>query len=234
MVRSGVRVQGILSAISKALRGFEAASPVRPAHSAVRVPAWALVVAALASLFYVAIATHLPVGVFASSSFDDGWYYQHARTLTAGHWLGRYNHMTLIKGPGYLAFLAVNALLGTPATLLQATLYVFGCALFAGAVRHLSRSTVLGLAVFLFTLWQPDLFPTRIIRDDIYPAQTMIYLACLVQALFLSTTGRSRTLWALGAGLTLAWLWLTREEGVWTAPSAHKVLLRPVVLKNSA
>ena len=219
MVQSGVRVQGMLSAIGRSLRGLGNVGTENPVAPVARMPARALVIAAVASLVYVTLATHLPVGVFANASFDDAWFYLHARTLLAGHWFGRYSQMTLIKGPGYSAFLALNAVLGTPVTLLQALLYLLACALFALGVRRLSRSTGLGLAVFVCTLWQPDLFPVRLMRDDIYPAQTLLFLACLLQALFLSSTTRSRVAWAVGAGLALAWLWLTREEGIWTAPA---------------
>jgi hypothetical protein len=210
-------VQRLLSAVTRPHRGHTPDGGRSPTQ---RVPVWALAVAGFAGLLYLSLASHVPVAVLANASFDDGWFYQHARSLLAGHWLGHYSQMTLVKGPGYVFFLAANAVLGAPVTLTQAVLYVFACALFARMVFRLSRSAWLGLAVYIAVLLQPALVPLRLTRDDIYPAQTLIYLACLAQALFLHGSPRERGVWTLGAGLALAWFWITREEGVWIVPAS--------------
>jgi hypothetical protein len=173
----------------------------------------------IASGLYLCLSLHLPVGVLASAGHDDGWFFAKARTLVAGHWFGPFSEMTLIKGPGYSFFLAVNYLLGVPVTLSQALLYAFGCGLFSHAVFRLTRSAVLSLALFLLTLWHPDMFPVRLVRDDIYGAQSLIYFGCLIQLLFVPLEPNARKIWAVAAGLSLAWLWMTREEGVWVLPA---------------
>ncbi len=178
---------------------------------------WLIMLAAAG--LYVALSLHLPVGVLGGAGHDDGWFFAKARTLVAGHWFGPFSEMTLIKGPGYTFFLAANYLLGVPVTLSQALLYAFGCALFSHAVFRLTRSTPLSLALFLLTLWHPDMFAVRLIRDDIYGAQSLIYFACLIQLLFAPLAPRARRVWAVAAGLSFAWLWMTREEGVWILPA---------------
>ena len=218
----------MLSAAIGALRSLGQAGPAAPLPPGPRLPAWAVAVAAAASLLYFCLATHLPVTVLGNTSFDDAWFFERARNMVAGRWMGHFSQVTLIKGPGYVFFLAANAILGTPVTLTQALLYMFGCGLFCLALFRLSRSAVLALAVFLAALLQPDVFPGRLIRDDIYAAQTLIFLGCLIHALYLSEARRGRALWAVCAGLSLAWLWLTREEGVWVAPATLVLCLAGV------
>jgi hypothetical protein len=184
-----------------------------------RFPRHGRLIVLLASLLYVCLSTHLPVSVFASTRHDDAWYYEHAAALVAGQWLGQFSQMTLMKGPGYSFFLALNFLLGLPVILSQALLYILACTLFAQAIFRLSHAANLSLATFLLMLWHPAIFPVRLIRDDIYAAQTLIFLACVIHVLLLPLTSRFQHWWAIAGGLSLAWLWLTREEGVWILPA---------------
>jgi hypothetical protein len=176
-----------------------------------------IVVLAL-SVLYLSLATHAPVSVLANASDDDQWAYLRALSLAKGHWFGRYSQLTLMKGPGYPLFLAGNFLIGVPVTLTQALFHIAASLLFARAVFGLAGSRLLGGAVFLLLLFHPAALPVRLIRDDIYLDQALLYFGALIHALFLARTPRRRNLWAVGAGLALAWLWVTREEGVWVLP----------------
>src|SRR5262245_53891612 len=114
---------------------------------------WLVIV--LAGLLYVILSVHLPVSLLANTRHDDAWYFERASSLVMGHWLGDFSQMTLMKGPGYSFFLAVNIVLGLSVVLSQALLYSVACALFALAVFRLSRSATVSLAVFLLMLWHP-------------------------------------------------------------------------------
>ena len=182
---------------------------------------WRWIAFAAAGLAYVALYLHLPVGVLADAQFDDAWFFGRAHDLAAGRWLGPFSQMTLMKGPGYPLFLALCYALGVSAILAQALLHLAACALFARAVWSIGGCWPLAAAVFAGCLWHPYLFPTRLIRDDIYAAQTLIYLACLIQYPDRSADGARGSGWVDPApGLSLAWLWITREEGVWIVPGS--------------
>lgn len=185
----------------------------------VEFPRWGWPAMLAASALYVCFSLHLPVDMLPNAGADDGWFFEKARTLVAGHWFGPYSEMTLIKGPGYTFFLALNYLLGVSIILSQALLYAIACGLFSQAVFRLTRSFPLSLTLFLLMLWHPGTFALRVIRDDIYGAQSLIYLACLIHVLLLPHAARVRLYWAIAAGLSLGWLWMTREEGVWVLPA---------------
>src|SRR5947209_317222 len=76
---------------------------------------------------------------------DDGLFARQAqallnvRDLSSG-WLGAYDNLTLVKGPIYPLWIAVNKCLGMPLSLAEQLLYVAACALFTLAVRPLVRS----------------------------------------------------------------------------------------------
>ena len=83
------------------------------------------------SLGYLILAMHLPVAIKIFATHDDALFWDHAQQIIKGNWLGSYNNLTLAKGVGFPLFLAMNAVLGIPVTLLLALFYLFACGLLA-------------------------------------------------------------------------------------------------------
>lgn len=167
---------------------------------------------------YLVLATLLPISILAGAMHDDGWFITKAQKIVSGHWFGGYDQMTLIKGPAYPFLLALNHFLGVPVTLGQALVYLAACALAVRVMRSLGLRPWLALVVFAVLLFHPALFPTRVVREGIYAALTLLSLVG-VAAVALRPDSRSRpralALYGLAAGL----FWTTREEGVWLLPA---------------
>jgi hypothetical protein len=178
-------------------------------------PLWVYAVIVVA---YVVYCLHQPLGLFANAGHDDWWFISHARFLLDGRWMGPYSNFTLMKGPGFIFFLAANHWLGTPVSLTLALFYVLGCgALVASLGRAARLSPVWRFVVFNVVLWHPAMVSYRVYRDEIYPGLVLLVLAAAV-ALTFSETGRRILLPAISLGLTFGYLWITREEGVWMVP----------------
>ncbi len=182
-----------------------------------------------ACLLYVVVYVNAPIAVFANAVYDDTFFVRAGQHLASGEWLGPFDQMTLIKGPGYAIFLAVAAWLGIPSTLLQALLALAASGLFGWVVMRISGSRVLGLAIFLLVLWHPALFAQRIIRDAIYSQLTVLTFGALAFAVFGPAGPDRKIVWAAVAGGALGWFWLTREEGVWIAPGLIVLVLGGIV-----
>lgn len=188
-------------------------------------PPWLRAVMLVSTLLYAVANLHAPVGILAGANFDDGLFFDHARQILQGHWLGPFSQMTLAKGPGYPLFLALNALLGLPITLTQALLYAAGCAVVGSTLFRLSGRPVLTLVGFLAMQWHPAIFAVNVIRDDISATQVLLILGCFGRGLFVPE-GRSRRLaWAILGGLSLGWFWMTREDAVWVLPGLVTLVL---------
>ncbi len=182
---------------------------------------------------YLVFDMHSPIGLLSGAAYDDAWFFEHANKLLQGRWFGHYDNLTLMKGPGYAFFLALNSLLGVSEILGEGALYVVACGLFSRTAFRLGAPAPLALALFATLVWHPAMFPYSTVRDNIYAAQVLIWLSCLVQVLFLPANPRSRTVWALSGGVALAWCWMTREEGVWLAPAGLGLLVVGLWLKPS-
>lgn len=187
-----------------------------------RVLAAIYVVAAVA---YVVICLHLPVQFNTFADKDDAYFVRAAQSMLAGDWLGTYNQITLIKGPGFAYFLALNHLLGVSTTLSISIVFVVACGVLVRvSVRHLGLPRIAALALFVALLYQPALMPSRIIRDGLYQSLLLLTLAGMIA---LTLSDRVDRLWpkALMWGVPLGLLWITREEGIWVAPAFALLVL---------
>lgn len=162
---------------------------------------------------------------------DDESFLRAAAHLVSGEWLGPYDERTLIKGPGYPLWIAAVFLAGLPLLFAEHLFYLAACTVFVAAVAPLAaerrRWGPVGLqSAVLWTIlaFNPMSFSdgpmTRVTREGIYPALTLLVLAgAAALALRRGEPLRRRLPWAVLLGLALGAFWLTREEGVWLVPS---------------
>lgn len=114
---------------------------------------WAYVVGMI--LLYVFVSVHTPITVLAHKPHDDGLFMSLGAYLSEGRWLGPFNQYTLMKGPGYAAFLALNNWLGTPISLSHALFHCMAVTLFAIVAHRFAGSIVLSGLLFTLLLWHP-------------------------------------------------------------------------------
>ncbi|MEA2874503.1 MAG: hypothetical protein QOH67_4651 [Hyphomicrobiales bacterium] len=193
-------------------------------------------IAGMAGL-YVFVKGHTPLTLYATAPHDDTLFMRLGALLASGRWLGPYDQFTLMKGPGFPAFLAITSWLGLSISLTTALLHTAGVVSLTLVSRPFVKSALISMLLFTLLLWHPlslALFLTRILRDSIYYAQALLGFAALVGALFY-TEQLTRRLW-LGAfaGAIFGWFWLTREEGVWVLPPLTLLLLGSVIHAFSA
>lgn len=177
-----------------------------------------LVLCIIVSLLYLIIRAHSPISIHAESIHDDQLFMSMGQRMAIGHWLGAYNQLTLIKGPGYPLFLALNAWLGTSLAWSEAVFLGLAIAAFFWAFARVSRMPNVAIAGFIVTLWMPAPYLERIMRDCIYPGQMLLVLAGSMAVLYLDMPRKRRYGLGLLTGFALGWFSLTREEGIWILP----------------
>ena len=174
------------------------------------------------TLSYIVIRVHTPTTVYPPGLHDDGLYMKLGASLARGDWLGPFNHFTLMKGPGYPAFLAVAHWLGTPVSLAHALFHSAAVVLFVAMLHRFVRSPLLSALLFVLLLWHPislSVFLLRVLRDAVYYGQILMFLALFACVLFWPLPAGTRRLYGALSGAVLGWLWLTREEGLVLLPA---------------
>jgi hypothetical protein len=170
------------------------------------------------SILYLFIAFNLPISINTTAAHDDAWFMQNAYTILHGGWLGSFSQMTLIKGAAYPIFLAINKLLHAPIQLSTAFLYLLACIFMANIFRKSGASYLLALLLFVFLLFQPAIFPLRVIRDNIYPALLLISFCGISYICSQAIQPKNKCL-LLSSGICAGFFWTTREEGAWVIPA---------------
>lgn len=161
----------------------------------------------------------LRIRVEGGQAFDDALYVKLAGFLRHGEWLGPYHNLTLAKMPGYPLWLAFNQFLGLPLLFTQHLVYVVAGLVFLIPLRKIISSPSLLMALYVLYLFNPAI-ETRVMREGIYPALSILVFATFLGLyVYRDAKGWKFFSWACGAGISLAGLWLTREEGVWIIPS---------------
>jgi hypothetical protein len=180
----------------------------------------------LLGLAYVIVAVHTPISLYPDTPHDDGLFIRLGGSLAEGRWLGGFNQFTLMKGPGYPAFLALANWLGVSVSIAHALFHCFAVTFFVAICHRFTKSYLISSVLLTLLLWHPaSLTVLRVIRDKIYYDQTLLVLGTMLWILFGPLEATRRLLWAGVAGAILGWFWLTREEGIWIVPGLVFLLL---------
>jgi hypothetical protein len=151
--------------------------------------------------------------VARANPLDQLRYLEMAQTLTHGQWLGAYDYLTLIREPGYPAWVALVHRAGPPIRLATEGLLVAAAFLFCSALLRAGTSPFVALASFAVIALEPH---SLVANREALPAG--FYLPVLLCALaglvwsVLAANSRRMLVHATWSGLALGVLWATRPE----------------------
>jgi hypothetical protein len=173
----------------------------------------------LSAVFFV-FRLHSPMSILTIATADDAHFIQQGISIVSGRWLGEYTQWTLIKGPGFPIFLALNAAIGMPITLTVAVVYALACLVLALSIGKVFNSSTLTVASYGIMLFNPYAFPSRALRDLIYTPVSLIVLALCIFLIDFSVRKKlpPRWFWVV-FGFCIFYFWIIREEGVWLLPA---------------
>ena len=180
------------------------------------------------------LAGELPLVALPIEKFDDGWMMKLGYNIANHNWLGQFDSLTLMKelvGPIYLALCSRLGLsfIGT-----STLLYSIACIIFVYSIQELFKKRWLLMLVYVVLLFNPVSYASwtlqRVYRCGLTLTQVLILFGCFF-ALYVKrkNSTRSLILWSVGAGLSLAAIYHTREDRIWVLPFVIVVTIVLVV-----
>lgn len=172
----------------------------------------------------------LPLYSISTASFDDRLLMDFAYSITNGGWLGPYSEMTLVKGMFFSFFLGINSLVGIPYSISVTLLYSFSCIIFVIGIKKIFKTKIPQYFIFIILLFNPVSFADctflRVYRNCLTASQVLIITGCMF-AVYLNRNNKIKAMifWSIGAGIGLASLWHTREDGIWIIPFVIMVII---------
>ena len=167
--------------------------------------------------------SNIPIFAISNAIHDDRLMVDLAVSLLKGEWLGEYSHLTFVKGVFFPLFLAINNFLGISYISASTLLYSFSCIIFIFAIKDIFKTKAPLFVSYIALLFNPLSFAIwtlqRVYRSGITLSQILIIVGCLM-AVYLRRKEAPKVIlpWAMGAGLALASLQHTREDGIWIMP----------------
>lgn len=205
---------------------FPDAEADAPAHR--RATSWPVVlgfaIAGVVSVLAVILRQQVPL-TSGGAVVDDYTYVRIGAFLAHGQWLGPFDQYTLLKGPGYPAFMAAMYRLGIPLKIGEQLTYLLAAAALAGCVWIVTRRTLVALGAYVVLALDPVNFAayaSRATRDGWYSSLSLLLVAAVFLTVYAALTDVGLR-WVIGgavlAGLTAGAFWLTREEPLWIVPT---------------
>ncbi|MBB6732279.1 hypothetical protein [Cohnella zeiphila] len=157
-----------------------------------------------------------------NAGHDDRLFLNLSNALLSGEWLGSYNNLTLAKGPFYPIWIALSFISGLPLLISEHLFYIFSVWCLAIALKPIMSKRMICI-LYVVLLFNPISYAdgpmTRVIREGIYPALTLIVISSIF-GLFIRRDEKNFKLlwWSLVLGVSFSCFWLTREEGIWIIP----------------
>jgi len=176
-----------------------------------------------AATFRLIVVISLPIWLRPTLVHDDGLFLQLATSLASGDWLGPYGPFTLLKGPGYPAFLAMSGLSGLPISATHALFQIAAMAVAAWVVYRLTASRLIAVLTFVALALDPVGFMPdmqRILADQIYWAQALLVFSLATIVLLYARPHRTAAAIAISVltGAIFGWMWLTGPDSLWFLP----------------
>lgn len=175
------------------------------------------------ALIRLALTSNIPIIALPGQIYDDGMMVDMAVNIRAGNWLGGYTSDVLVKGPFFPFLLAVINLFGCSYINVMNIIYVLACIYFVYTIKDVFKSKISLGFVYILLLFNPVSYAfwtlQRVYRNGITLAQVLIIIGSMFACYQRREKKASSMLpFAIIGGLTLASLWLTREDGIWILP----------------
>lgn len=169
------------------------------------------------------LITSIPITPYPNQGYDDDMMVEMAKNIRAGNWLGDYTSNILVKGPVFPIILAVINYFGLSYIGTMNIIYTIACIFFVYVIKDIFKSKKSLFAIYLVLLFNPVSYAfwtlQRVYRNGITLAQVLFIIGSLF-AMYQRKEKSAKKILPFGiiGGLSLATLWLTREDGIWILP----------------
>ncbi|KRN08405.1 hypothetical protein FD00_GL002292 [Liquorilactobacillus mali KCTC 3596 = DSM 20444] len=120
-----------------------------------------LILLSFFTIIRIVISLKIPLFAQGNAVADDYLYTIYAKDLLAGHWLGSFNSLTLVKSISFSFFLVINYILGIPYRLALILFYLVSLITLCYSLYKVSKSKAFSYLLFNFFTILTDNAPSR-------------------------------------------------------------------------
>lgn len=186
------------------------------------------------TIIRLVLTANIPIMAWVKQKADDGLMVDLAESIRKAEWLGEYNSDTLVKGPFFPFLLALINYLGLSYLNTVNMIYILACAFFIYTIKDIIKNKKILAFIYVLLIFNPVSFASwtmqRVYRNGITLSQVLIIIGCMFALYQRRKLQPCKMLpFAIFGGLTIASLWLTREDGIWILPFVLAVTVIVIV-----
>lgn len=173
----------------------------------------------------------LTIYAIPAAACDDQLMRDWAYTLSRLEWTGPFNSYIFLKDPGFSFYLAVCYRLHLSYIMTTTLLYSIGAVVFAYAIKRVFNKSWMAYIVYTIVLFNPVSFALqtlqRVYRNGFALALTLIFVGCLLNFYFSILNNKLIVpiIWSILLGLTIGYLWVTKNDTIWLLPLTIAVMM---------
>ncbi len=166
----------------------------------------------------------LPIFALPDAACDDQLFKNWAFSMARMDWTGAYNAYTFMKEPGFSFFLAVCYRLHLPYIFTLTLGYSIASMIFATALNKIFSSRVFIFIIYIIILFHPVAFSLyvlqRVYRSGLGMILTLMFFGVFLHMYFsiLEEKQWKFVAWSILSGLTLGYLWVSKNDTIWLLP----------------
>ena len=180
---------------------------------------WFIVTIILLGLLRFLFTYKLPNFYLYAMNYDDGLMANQTLSLLSGKYLGTYDYRTLIKGPIFPFLLFIIRLYKMNYSSVFTVLYTISCIYFTYSMKNIVKDKKYLIFIYLILLFNPVTYSSdllqRLYRNSISIIELLFFLGSVIRVLF---SKNNKVYNYILLGLSLSFLFLTREDNLWTYP----------------
>ncbi|MFT9457574.1 MAG: hypothetical protein ABF575_09845 [Liquorilactobacillus hordei] len=184
---------------------------------------WLLFLFLFFIIIRIIIALRIPLFAQGNASTDDYLYIVYAKSLLAGHWLGSFNSLTLVKSISFSLFLVINYVLGIPYRFALILYYLFSVTILSYSIYKVTQKKVLSYILFIFLLYSPIMLHQenvqKIYRGGVLISSTILVIGAFI-GLYASIRERKIKIifWSILSSISLPFFYYLKEDSIWLMP----------------
>ena len=177
---------------------------------------------------------NLPNFYLKNMQYDDFLMIKLLNSLKDENYLGPYDTKNLIKGPLFSFLIFIINMHKASYCNIFTILYILASLYFIFSLKNVIENKKLLCFIFFILLFNPatysqDIFQ-RLYRNSISITEFVFFLGCVIRVLFSSN---KKVLNYSLLGVSLALMFLTREDNIWTYPILLLIIVYSIIKNNS-
>ena len=193
-----------------------------------------IIVLIVFTIVRVYLQVKMPLYLQAGAKADDFLFFDYARSILKGKWLGSFNRLTLSKTISFSIFLIMSYLLGIPYSFALIMTYILGIILFISVIKKYISNKYYLYLMYVVLLYSPVMFHIenvqKVYRGGVIVSFSLIVVSSII-GIYNSKTEKLKSMffYSIIASFSLPFFYFLKEDSIWLVPFVLGAMILTII-----